>query len=152
MVITFERRSAEIRLTFDLHVICGEHTKCRFQSKRRIWPSTFRCGQLLENSGRTCSCHLSPEWRLICYYLVASVRLYVTNTGSSVGPEGTYLRCLRAFLDESDSAVVRWLHRRLAQELASCVVKSTSWSQDFFSATTTASPKRRAGVTSSRVP
>ena len=38
---------------------------------------------------------------------------------------GTYLRRLRAFLDESDSAVVLQLHRRLAQELAACVAKST---------------------------
>ena len=38
---------------------------------------------------------------------------------------GTYLRRLRAFLDESDSAVVRQLHRRLSQELAARVAKST---------------------------
>ena len=49
----------------------------------------------------------------------------ISRTGSHAAFRGTYLRRLRAFLDESDSAVVRWLHRRLAQELASRVVKST---------------------------
>ena len=67
--------------------ICGERTKCRCQSRRQICPSSFRRGQLLETSGWTCWCHLSPEWRLMRCCLVASVRLYVTVTGSSVGPE-----------------------------------------------------------------
>ena len=49
----------------------------------------------------------------------------ISQTGSHAAFRGTYLRRLRAFLDESDSAVVRRLHRRLAQELASRVVKST---------------------------
>ena len=49
----------------------------------------------------------------------------ISRTGSHTAFRGTYLRRLRAFLDESDSAVVRRLHRRLAQELASRVVKST---------------------------
>ena len=38
---------------------------------------------------------------------------------------GTYLRRLRAFIEESDSAVGRRLHRRLAQELAAHIVKPT---------------------------
>ena len=49
----------------------------------------------------------------------------ISRTGSHAAFRGTYLRRLRAFLDESDSGVVRRLHRRLAQELASRVVKST---------------------------
>ena len=49
----------------------------------------------------------------------------ISRTGSHTAFWGTYLRRLRPFPDESDSAVVRWLHRRLAQELASHVVKST---------------------------
>ena len=48
-----------------------------------------------------------------------------SRTGSHAAFRGTYLRRLRAFLDESDSSVVRRLHRQLAQELASRVVKST---------------------------
>ena len=35
-------------------IICVVHTRCRCQSKRRIWPSTFQRRQLLETSGRTC--------------------------------------------------------------------------------------------------
>ena len=46
----------------------------------------------------------------------------ISRTGSHAVFRGTYLRRLRAFLDESDSAVVRRLHRRLAQEIASRVV------------------------------
>ena len=38
---------------------------------------------------------------------------------------GTYLRRLRAFIEESYSAVGRRLHRRLAQDLTARVVKST---------------------------
>ena len=53
-----------------------------------------------------------------CYRLIS-------RNGSHAAFRGTYLRRLRAFLDESDSAVVRRLHRRLAQELASRVVQST---------------------------
>ena len=49
----------------------------------------------------------------------------ISRTGSHAAFRGTYLRRLRAFLDESDSAVVRRLHRRLAQELASHVVMPT---------------------------
>ena len=49
----------------------------------------------------------------------------ISRTGSHAAFRGTYLRRLRAFLDESDSALVRRLHRRLAQDLASHVVKST---------------------------
>ena len=63
-------------------IICGVHTRCRYQSKRRIWPSIFQRGQSLKNNNQTCWCHVSPAWRLICYYSVASVRLYVTDTTS----------------------------------------------------------------------
>ena len=42
----------------------------------------------------------------------------ISQSGSHAAFRGTYLRRLRAFLEESDSAVVRRLHRRLAQELA----------------------------------
>ena len=49
----------------------------------------------------------------------------ISQTGSHAAFRGTYLRRLRAFLDESDSAVVRRLHRRLAQELVSRVVPPT---------------------------
>ena len=49
----------------------------------------------------------------------------ISRTGSHAAFRGTYLRRLRAFLDESDSAVLCQLHRRLAQELAACVAKST---------------------------
>ena len=48
----------------------------------------------------------------------------ISRTGSHAAFRGTYLRRLRAFLDGSDSAVVGRVHRRLAQELASRVVKS----------------------------
>ena len=47
------------------------------------------------------------------------------RTGIHAAFWGTYLRRLHAFLDESDSAVVRRLHRRLARELASRVVLPT---------------------------
>ena len=57
--------------------------------------------------------HLCHHYRLI------------SRTGSHAACRGTYLLRLRAFLDESDSAVVRRFHRRLAQELASRVVLST---------------------------
>ena len=53
---------------------------------------------------------------MICCCLVASLPAHQSAF------RGTYLRRLRAFLDEADSAVVRRLHRQLAQELASCVV------------------------------
>ena len=49
----------------------------------------------------------------------------ISRTGCHAAFRGKYLRCLRAFLDESDSAVVCRLHRRLAQELATRVAKST---------------------------
>ena len=49
----------------------------------------------------------------------------ISLTGSHTAFRGMYLRRLRAFLDESYSEVVHRLHRRLAQELASCVVKNT---------------------------
>ena len=49
----------------------------------------------------------------------------ISRTGSHAAFRGTYLRRLSAFLDESDSAVVCRLHRRLTQELASRVVQYT---------------------------
>ena len=49
----------------------------------------------------------------------------ISRTGSHADFLGTYLRRLRTFIDESDSAVGRRLHRRLAQDLAARVVKST---------------------------
>ena len=49
----------------------------------------------------------------------------ISRTGSHTAFGGTYLRRLRAFLDESHSVVVRRLHRWLAQELASRVVPPT---------------------------
>ena len=50
----------------------------------------------------------------------------ISRTGYHANFRGTYLRRLRAFPDESDSAVVRQLHRRLAQELATRVAKWAS--------------------------
>ena len=41
----------------------------------------------------------------------------ISRTGSDPAFCGTYMRRLRAFLEESDSAVSRRLHRQLAQEL-----------------------------------
>ena len=49
----------------------------------------------------------------------------ISRTRSHTSFRGTYLRRLRAFLDESDSAVVRRLYHRLAQEFASRVVLPT---------------------------
>ena len=48
-----------------------------------------------------------------------------SRTGSHANFRGTYLKRLRTFIEESDSAVGRRLHRRLAQDLAARVVKST---------------------------
>ena len=45
----------------------------------------------------------------------------ISRTGSHTAFRGTYLCRLRAFLEESDSAVVRRLHRQLAQELAAWI-------------------------------
>ena len=42
----------------------------------------------------------------------------ISQTGSHVAFRGRYIHRLRAFLEESDSTVVRRLHRQLAQELA----------------------------------
>ena len=53
----------------------GACTKCRCLSGRRIWPNSFRHGQLLKNSGWTCCCLPSPEWRLIRCSSVAWLRL-----------------------------------------------------------------------------
>ena len=49
----------------------------------------------------------------------------ISRTRSHAAFRGTYLRRLRAFIDESDAAVGRWLHRWLAQEMAARVAKST---------------------------
>ena len=49
----------------------------------------------------------------------------ISRTGSHVAFQGTYMRRLRAFLEESDSAVLRRLHRQLAQELAARISLST---------------------------
>ena len=35
-------------------IICGIHTRCRYRSKQRIWPSTFQRGQSRETSGLKC--------------------------------------------------------------------------------------------------
>ena len=45
----------------------------------------------------------------------------ISRTGSHAAFRGTYIRRLRAFLEESDSAVVRRLHCQLAQELATWI-------------------------------
>ena len=49
----------------------------------------------------------------------------ISRTGSHAAFRSTYLSRLRAFIEESDSAVGRRLHHRLAQHLAARVVKST---------------------------
>ena len=49
----------------------------------------------------------------------------ISRTGSHAAFRGTYLRRLRTFIEESDSAVGRRLHHRLAQELAARVVTPT---------------------------
>ena len=42
----------------------------------------------------------------------------ISRTGSHAAFRGTHMRRLHAFLEESDSAVVRRIHRQFAQELA----------------------------------
>ena len=49
----------------------------------------------------------------------------ISRTGSHAAFRGTYLHRLRVFLEESNSAVVRRLHRQLAQELAARVALPT---------------------------
>ena len=49
----------------------------------------------------------------------------ISRTGSNAAFRGTYLKRLRLFLDESDYAVGRCLHRRLTPDLSAGVVKST---------------------------
>ena len=49
----------------------------------------------------------------------------ISRTGSHAAFRGTYLRRLRVFLEESDSAVVRRLHQQLAQELAARIALPT---------------------------
>ena len=49
----------------------------------------------------------------------------ISRTGSYAAFRGTYVRRLRAFLDKSDSAVVRQLHHQLAQELAAQIAPPT---------------------------
>ena len=74
----------------------------------------------------------------------------ISRTGSHAAFRGTYLRRLCAFLEESDSAMVRRLHHRLAQELATRVAPPADSpasvqprrTPDCFSVTTTALPER----------
>ena len=49
----------------------------------------------------------------------------ISRTGSHAAFRGSYLRKLRTFIEESDSAVGRRHHRRLAQEMAARIKKST---------------------------
>ena len=49
----------------------------------------------------------------------------ISHTGIHAAFRGMYLKRLRMFIEELDSAVGRRLHRRLAQDLAARVVKST---------------------------
>ena len=112
-------------------IICGVHTRCRCQSKRRIWLSTFQRGQLPETNGRTmlmpCISGVAidtPLFSRVGSPLCHRYRL-ISRTGSHAAFRGTYLRRLRAFIEESDSAVGRRLHCQLAQELAARVVKPT---------------------------
>ena len=49
----------------------------------------------------------------------------ISRTGSHAAFRGTYLRRLHVFLKESDSAVVRRLHRHLARELAARIALPT---------------------------
>ena len=49
----------------------------------------------------------------------------ISRTGSHAAFRGTYLRQLRVFLKESDSAVVRRLHHQLARELAARIALPT---------------------------
>ena len=46
----------------------------------------------------------------------------ISRTGSHAAFRGTYMHRLRAFLEESDSAVSRQLHRQLAQELVAWIL------------------------------
>ena len=50
----------------------------------------------------------------------------ISRTGSHAAFRGTYMCHLRAFLEESDSAVSRRLHRQLAQELAARISLPTN--------------------------
>ena len=50
----------------------------------------------------------------------------ISHTGSHAAFRGTYLKRLWTFIEESESAVGRRLHRRLAQDLAARIVKSTN--------------------------
>ena len=49
----------------------------------------------------------------------------ISQIGSHAAFWGTYLRRLHAFLEESDSAVVRRLHRQLVQELSARIAPPT---------------------------
>ena len=49
----------------------------------------------------------------------------ISCTGSHAAFRGTYLKCLRLFLQESDYVVGRRLHRWLTPDLSAGVVKST---------------------------
>ena len=78
----------------------------------------------------------------------------ISRTGSHATFRGTYLRRLRAFIDESDSAVARRLHRRFAQELTSAYRQSGECSTSIYSRTPdcfsrSRRPRRLKGVTNS---
>ena len=49
----------------------------------------------------------------------------ISRTGSHAAFRGTYLKCLRFFIEDSDDAVRRWLHRQPTQGRSARVVKST---------------------------
>ena len=76
----------------------------------------------------------------------------ISHTGSHAAFRGTYLKRLQLFIEESDDAVRRRLHRQPTQGRSATVVKSTEsgkWapstsggSQDRISGPTAASPQR----------
>ena len=109
-------------------IICGERTKCHCQSRANLffpaWTVTreqWADMMMPSISGVAIDTLLFSR---IGSPLCHRYRL-ISRTGSHAAFRGTYLRRLRAFLDESDFAVVRRLHHRLAQELASRVVLPT---------------------------
>ena len=77
----------------------------------------------------------------------------ISWTGSHTAFRGTYLRRLRVFLEESDSAVVRRLHRQLDRELAARIALPTEQSGEFAisichrTVSRTRRPRRLKGVT-----
>ena len=74
----------------------------------------------------------------------------ISRTGSNAAFRGTYLRRLRVFLEESDSAVVRRLHHQLARELAARIASAPSRSEvGHRTVSRTRRPRRLKGVTDS---